>query len=110
MDATTNCVLPRYQVVRDEAACTGCAQCVRSCANGVHRLRKDPERIAINPRACVNCQRCVVFCPELALTIRPWPQVGTGSATWTAEAMDDIAKQAQTGGRSEERRVGKECM
>ncbi|MCU7585091.1 glutamate synthase-related protein [Adlercreutzia muris] len=97
MDATTNCVLPRYRVVRDEAACTGCAQCVRSCANGVHRLRKDPDRIVINSRACVNCQRCVVFCPELALTIRPWPQVGTGSSTWTAEAMADIAKQAQTG-------------
>ena len=98
MDATTNCVLPRYRVVRDEEACTGCAQCVRSCANGVHRLRKDPERIAIDSRACVNCQRCVVFCPELALTIQPWPQVGTGSSTWTAEAMADIAKQAQTGG------------
>ena len=35
MDATTNCVLPRYRVVRDEAACTGCGQCEPRCPFGV---------------------------------------------------------------------------
>ena len=46
---------------------------------------------------CVNCQRCVVMCPTQALAITNWPQVGNGSTNWTLSAMQDIAKQAQTG-------------
>lgn len=93
-----DCVLPRYKILRDTDSCTDCGQCVRSCANGVYRLGKDGEKPSINSRRCVNCQRCVVMCPQGALAITNWPQVDTGSSNWTLEAMQDIARQAQSGG------------
>ena len=74
MDATTNCVLPRYRVVRDEAACTGCAQCVRSCAN-LRRL------------AGLGGGHVVALHDE-----------GHAALDGAHVLMDDIAKQAQTGG------------
>ena len=47
---------------------------------------------------CVNCLRCVLTCPTRALSIARWPQVDGGSAVWTLECMQDIAKQASSGG------------
>ncbi len=93
-----DCVLPRYKVLRDHDQCTDCGLCARTCANGVYRRPREGGPIAINSKRCVNCQRCVVFCPAEALAVTAWPQVGTGSANWTLEAMQDIARQAQTGG------------
>ena len=37
------------------------------------------------------------MCPTGALAIERWPQVGNGSNNWTLGAMQDVAKQAQTG-------------
>lgn len=90
-------LLPRYKVVRDDDLCVQCGVCVRSCANEVHTLDKELGTMSIDHKKCVNCQRCVVMCPTQALTITSWPQVGNGSNNWTLGAMQDIAKQAQTG-------------
>ena len=90
-------VLPRYRVLRDGDLCIQCGVCERSCSNEVHHVDEELGRVTANNGACVNCQRCVVMCPTQALAITRWPQVDSGSANWTLETMQDIAKQAQTG-------------
>lgn len=92
-----DCLLPRYKVLRDSEACVECGVCERSCANGVHHADEKNGRLSADHAKCVNCQRCVVMCPTLALAVTAWPQVGNGSNNWTLGVMQDIAKQAQTG-------------
>lgn len=90
-------VVPRYKVMRDKDLCIRCGVCERSCANLVHKVDEERACVVANHISCVNCQRCVVMCPTMALAIAKWPQVGNGSNNWTLEVMQDIAKQAQTG-------------
>lgn len=92
-----NQILPRYKVVRDRDLCTECGICERSCSKGVHVIDKEHRIVKAKHELCVNCQRCVVMCPTMALAITNWPQVGNGSNNWTLEVMQDITKQAQTG-------------
>lgn len=91
-------VLPRYQVRRDAEVCVNCGICVRECANGVHVAHPGGKRPSAEHSKCVNCLRCVLTCPTRALSIARWPQVDGGSAVWTLECMQDIAKQASSGG------------
>ncbi len=90
-------ILPRYRVERDKDLCIHCGVCERSCANLVHHVDEELDRVTADHIKCVNCQRCVVMCPTRALAITKWPQVGNGSNNWTLDALQDIAKQAQTG-------------
>ncbi len=91
-------VYPKFKVLRDREECVECGVCERSCANGVHAMNDESGRLAADHSKCVNCQRCVVMCPTHALAITKWPQVDGGSRNWTLGYMQDIAKQAQTGG------------
>ncbi|MDR0514351.1 MAG: 4Fe-4S dicluster domain-containing protein [Coriobacteriaceae bacterium] len=91
-------LLPRYKVLREDDLCVKCGVCERSCANDVHTLDEEMDAFLIDHKKCVNCQRCVVMCPTGALAITNWPQVGNGSNNWTLAAMQEIAKQSQTGG------------
>lgn len=91
-------LLPRYKVLRDNELCIQCGACERSCANEVHHVDEERGCVSANHSACVNCQRCVCICPTKALAITKWPQVNNGSNNWTLGYMQDIAKQAQTGG------------
>lgn len=93
-----NYLYPKYKVLRDRDECIDCGICVRSCANEVHFVDEKRGRLAADHFKCVNCQRCVVMCPTMALSITDWPQVDSGSANWTLDYMQDIVKQAQTGG------------
>ena len=58
---------PEFEVVRNRDRCTNCRICQQQCAHEVHRF--DPKRgIMISDESkCVNCQRCVAFCPTRAL-------------------------------------------
>ena len=47
---------------------------------------------------CVGCHRCVVFCPTGALTIRKNPLDYRENYNWRPEYIEDIIKQAETGG------------
>lgn len=93
-----DCVYPRYKILRDKDECIQCGVCERSCSNEVHKLDEELGRVVADHIKCVNCQRCVVMCPTHAIAITKWPQVDSGSHNWTLGYMQDIARQAQTGG------------
>lgn len=93
-----NYLLPKYKVLRDKDLCITCNICEQACANEVHKINKKIGTLEINHAQCVNCQRCVVVCPTHALAITNWPQANAGSSNWTIGYMQDIAKQAETGG------------
>lgn len=47
---------------------------------------------------CVGCQRCAVFCPTNALTIRSFTGNYRPNANWTDDRIRDLIKQSEAGG------------
>ena len=90
-------IAPSFEVARDNARCTGCGICVQQCPNGVHG-RDAAGNLTIDERGCVNCQRCVACCPVGALKVFPSRNCWNGSPNWSAGAIADIYRQAETGG------------
>lgn len=91
-------LLPEFTVVRREDRCIRCRVCERQCAEGVHHLDPDLDRMFSAEEKCVGCQRCVVFCPTGALYVRPHPSEYRPNYNWTREKFQDLKKQAETGG------------
>lgn len=89
---------PEFIVERNDERCIRCQVCVRQCANLVHTHDQEEDRIVADDSKCVNCHRCVVLCPTRALTIRRNPLEFKENALWTASAIREIYKQAETGG------------
>ncbi|MEM2370751.1 MAG: glutamate synthase-related protein [Candidatus Bathyarchaeia archaeon] len=89
---------PEFIVERDYQKCTRCKICIGQCTYGVHYY--DPKRDIIQSRNenCVNCHRCVVFCPTKAITIKRNPTRYTENWHWTQEVITAIKKQAESGG------------
>ncbi len=54
---------PEFEVIRNENRCTLCRVCEKQCANEVHSFLADQKLMASDEMKCVNCQRCVSFCP-----------------------------------------------
>ncbi len=90
--------IQEYEVVRDPARCTVCRACERQCANGVHTYDAAAGKMRSDAAKCVNCHRCVVFCPERALKIVKNDDTYRLNAQWSNEAIDEIYRQAETGG------------
>lgn len=75
--------------------CTGCGTCARVCPVGAIKMAKSggKEVPQINLELCVGCDACAVFCPVGAIYVdRLKP-----SATWTAEKISTICREAATG-------------
>lgn len=89
---------PEYIVERDQQRCTRCKVCVKQCTYETHYYDPDDDIILSRDENCTNCQRCVVFCPANAITIRRNPNAYRENASWTQEAITDLKKQAETGG------------
>ena len=87
-----------FQIIRDEDKCIACKVCVRQCANDAHIYDADDERVNSDNAKCVNCHRCVSMCPTKALTIQKTPLEFRSNTNWTAAAIKNINKQADTGG------------
>ena len=47
---------------------------------------------------CVDCQRCVCFCPTHALKIRESDCAFRENANWSPDTIQEIYKQASSGG------------
>ncbi|MBN1151913.1 MAG: 4Fe-4S dicluster domain-containing protein [Dehalococcoidia bacterium] len=88
----------KFIVERDPARCIQCKVCVNQCAFGVHYFDEDEGVVKAHEQNCVGCHRCVVFCPTNALTIRQNPLEYRANANWRPEVIEDILKQAESGG------------
>ncbi len=91
-------LIPEYLVERDQNKCIRCKVCVNQCTYETHSYDAEDDVICSKDENCVNCQRCVTFCPTHAITIRKNPNANRENENWTLEAIRDVKKQAETGG------------
>ncbi len=91
-------VQPDFEVVRNDDKCIRCKVCVRQCGWGVHSYDEELDVIREDGDKCVGCQRCSVFCPTKALTIRSYSGNYRPNANWGDDKMRDLYKQSEAGG------------
>jgi len=89
---------PEYEVVRNYDRCINCRVCERQCANEVHRLDKDLNKMVSDDAKCVNCHRCVSLCPTRALKIVKTDHTFKTNSNWTGTVISDVYRQAGSGG------------
>ena len=89
---------PEYIVERNDDRCIQCKVCVNQCTYEVNYYDPEDDKVYSRNDDCVNCHRCVVFCPTQAITIRRNPSTYTANYNWTQEAIRAVKKQAEMGG------------
>jgi glutamate synthase domain-containing protein 2 len=89
---------PRFIVERDAERCIQCQVCVNQCSFETHYYDAEDDVVRSREGRCVGCHRCVVFCPANALTVRANPLDYRENYNWRPEVIEDIIKQAETGG------------
>lgn len=87
-----------FQVIRDEDRCDQCRGCERQCSFGTHRYDESMDRMVSEDAKCAGCQRCVLFCPKDAIIVKPTPSYYRPNANWSREKLEDLKRQAETGG------------
>lgn len=88
---------PEYLVERDPRRCIRCKVCTNQCTYESHCYDPETDSIVTKDENCVNCQRCVTFCPTHAITIRKNPNANRDNAHWTVEAIRDLKRHAESG-------------
>ena len=91
-------IYPQFEVVRDWDKSTNCRICERQCAYGAHIFDDKKGRMVCDDSKCVDCQRCVCFCPTHALKIKKSDCVFRENANWDEDTIQEIYKQASSGG------------
>lgn len=89
---------PKFIVERDASRCIQCQVCVNQCTFDTHYYDAEDDEVRSRDENCVSCHRCVVFCPTKALTIRNNPLDYRENHNWRPGAIEDVLKQAETGG------------
>jgi glutamate synthase domain-containing protein 2 len=89
---------PEYEIVRNFDRCIACRVCERQCANEAHEYRSEDKKMAADDAKCVNCHRCVSFCPTRALKIVKTDHTFRENANWDGKSIKEIYKQAESGG------------
>jgi len=90
--------IPKFAVERDPERCIQCQVCVNQCSFDTHYYDAEDDEIRSHEENCVGCHRCMLFCPTQALIIKQSPREYRGNYNWGSEAIEDIYKQAETGG------------
>jgi len=88
----------KFIVERDASRCIQCQVCVNQCSFDVHSYDAVDNEVMADEKNCIGCHRCVVFCPTKALNIRKNTLDYHENYNWRPEAIEDILKQAETGG------------
>lgn len=88
----------RFSIIRRYERCISCQVCVRQCSYGAHGFDPETNTVVGYDELCVNCHRCVIFCPTQALTITETPLDYRQNYNWRPEVIEDITRQAETGG------------
>ncbi len=89
---------PKFIIKRDPDRCIQCQVCVNQCSFDANYYDEADDEIRSNEDKCVGCHRCAVYCPTNALTISYNPLDYRGNYNWRPEVIEDITKQAETGG------------
>ncbi len=89
---------PKFLVDRDQSRCIQCQVCVNQCSFDTHYYDAEDDEVRYNEEECVGCHRCVLFCPTNAVSIRKNPLDYRENYNWRPEVIEDIIKQAETGG------------
>jgi glutamate synthase domain-containing protein 2 len=89
---------PRFAIQRRDDRCIRCQVCVRQCSFGAQAYDAEDDVVIGYDERCVACHRCVIFCPTQALTITQTPLDYRENFNWRPEAIEDITRQAESGG------------
>ena len=87
-----------FEVVRNPSRCTNCRICEKQCANGVHSYDSSAKVMISDETKCVDCLRCVTYCPTKALKIVKNDCCFRENENWKSETIKEIYKQADSGG------------
>jgi len=88
----------KFTVLRDKDRCIGCKVCVNQCSFDTHYYDAEDDEVRSREQNCIGCHRCVTFCPTQALTISRNPLDYRENFNWRPENIEDITKQAESGG------------
>ncbi len=91
-------IAPRFLIKRDAERCIRCQVCVNQCTFDAHYYDAEDDEVRSREENCVGCHRCVTFCPTRALTVSRNPLDYRENYNWRPEVIEDIIKQAETGG------------
>ncbi|MGD9116026.1 MAG: glutamate synthase-related protein [Dehalococcoidia bacterium] len=89
---------PKFIIKRDPELCINCKVCVSQCTFDAQYYDAEDDEVKSRSENCVGCHRCEIFCPTQALTIMRNPQEYRENYNWRPEVVEDILKQAETGG------------
>ena len=89
---------PQFIVERDPEQCIQCQVCINQCTFDTHYYDAEDGEVRSREGNCIGCHRCVTFCPTGALTVRNNPLDYRNNYNWRPEVIEDIIKQAETGG------------
>jgi glutamate synthase domain-containing protein 2 len=89
---------PKFIVERDPEQCIQCQVCINQCTFDTHYYDAEDDEVRSRQENCIGCHRCVTFCPTGALTVKNNPLDYRDNYNWRPEVIEDIIKQAETGG------------
>ncbi len=90
LDAEFGVEAPRLLAVIDEAACIGCALCLKACpTDAIVGAAKHMHTVIDD--ACTGCELCVPVCPVDCISLVGASADRTGWGAWSA-AQADVAR------------------